>query len=108
MWKTGWQVFADNDSSDDLDYDTTNANMTESHGKTGAAAQYQSGNGWVGTYPGRNNYHGKYRLKPGTNGYDDGVVIPNFNDGFQGTAPDRGAAEDGLPDLTFGTTASGS
>ena len=108
IWKTGWQVFAQTDSSDDLDYDTTNANMTESHGKTGAAAQYQSGNGWVGTYPGRNNYHGKYRLVPGTSGHDDGAVIPNFNDGFQGAAPDRGAAEDGLPDLTFGTTASGS
>ena len=108
LWKTSWQVFADQDSSDDLDYDTSNANMTEAHGKTGAAAQYQTGNGWVGTNPGRTNFHGKYRLKPGTNGYDDGVPIPNFNDGFQGAAPDRGAAEDGLPDLTFGTTASGS
>lgn len=107
IWKPNWDVFAMPDSSDDLDYDLSNANMTEAHGKSGAA-QYQSGNGWLGTYPGRNNYHGKYRLQPGTPGYDDGALIPNFNDGYQGAGPDRGAAEDGAPDLTFGITASGS
>ena len=107
IWKPTWDVFAQTDSSDDLDYDLSNGNMSEAHAESGAA-QYQSGNGWVGTYPGRNNYHGKYRLMPGTPGYDDGVPIPNFNDGYQGKGPDRGAAEDGAPDLTFGTSASGS
>jgi len=44
---------------------------------------------------------------PGTHGYDDGVLIPNFNDGFFGAAPDRGAHEDGTADMDFGTGASG-
>jgi hypothetical protein len=45
---------------------------------------------------------GQMALEEGTPGHDDGVVIPNFNDGFTGKAPDRGAQERGGPILRFG------
>ena len=46
-----------------------------------------------------------WTLEAGTPGHDDGVVIPNFSDGFVGAAPDRGAQERGLPPLQFGVRA---
>jgi hypothetical protein len=36
------------------------------------------------------------------------LVIPDFSDGFVGSAPDRDAHEDGTPDMDFGPGASGS
>lgn len=36
---------------------------------------------------------GRLWLKPGTAGFDAGVRIPNFNDDYQGKAPDIGAVE---------------
>lgn len=38
-------------------------------------------------------------------GYDAGSVIPNFNDGFEGSAPDIGAHEYGAAQMEFGVTA---
>jgi hypothetical protein len=32
-------------------------------------------------------------------------VLPNFNDGFTGSAPDMGAHENGIPALEFGVEA---
>lgn len=75
--------------------------MSEANGFAATTPQYQSGNGWSSYWT------GKYRLVPETPGYDDGVIIPNFNDGFTGAGPDRGAQEDGTPDMDFGTAASG-
>ncbi len=43
-----------------------------------------------------------FRLKPGSAAIDKGVVIPNVNDGFTGTAPDLGALEAGQPLPTYG------
>jgi hypothetical protein len=43
-----------------------------------------------------------FELQPGSPGHDDGVVIPNFSDGYFGSAPDRGAQEAGSPPLHFG------
>jgi hypothetical protein len=37
------------------------------------------------------------RLKPGTLAIDAGEVLPGFNDGYQGRAPDLGAYELGEP-----------
>ncbi len=37
------------------------------------------------------------RLGPGSRAVDAGVVLPNFNDGFTGTAPDLGCCELGRP-----------
>lgn len=39
-------------------------------------------------------------------GYDAGIPIANFNDGFTGDAPDMGAHETGTPLMRFGATAS--
>jgi hypothetical protein len=48
---------------------------------------------------------GTFSLKAGTPGHDDGVVIENFNDGYEGNAPDIGAHERGLDNMEFGVTA---
>lgn len=103
VWKPNWGAFTFNStaSGNDLDYDLTNGVMSEAHGFAATTPQYQSGNGWSSYWT------GKYRLVPGTHGYDDGLIIPNFNDGFIGIGPDRGAHEDGTPDMDFGTGASG-
>ncbi|HEX3155280.1 MAG TPA: DNRLRE domain-containing protein [Candidatus Angelobacter sp.] len=103
VWKSNWGAFTFNStaSGNDLDYDLTNGVMSETNGFAATTPQYQSGNGWSSYWT------GKYRLVPGTHGYDDGVIIPNFNDSFFGAGPDRGAHEDGTPDMDFGTGASG-
>ncbi len=49
---------------------------------------------------------GQYQLATGTPGYDQGVRIANFNDGFLGTAPDVGAHEGGSAAMKFGLAAS--
>jgi hypothetical protein len=48
---------------------------------------------------------GKYELAAGSAGFDAGEVLPNFNDGFTGAAPDIGAHEAGTPPLEFGVNA---
>ncbi len=45
---------------------------------------------------------GRYQLQPGSLGHDAGLVLPGFNDGFAGKAPDLGAHEDGAAPLVFG------
>lgn len=45
---------------------------------------------------------GPYTQSAGSPGHDKGVVIPNINDGFSGTAPDVGAQERDAPALEFG------
>jgi len=79
--------------SNDFDYDLFAAPVGsdarhQSHGRQ-AAPEYDL-------------LSGSFALKEGTPGHDDGVVIPNFNDGFKGAGPDRGAQEAGLPPLKFG------
>lgn len=102
IWRSSWGTFDLIDAlGNDLDYDLSNGNFTEPNGIR-TTPQYQTGNGWSAYW------NGRYRLQSGTAGHNDGAPIPNFNDGFVGTAPDRGAHEDGTPDMTFGTNASGS
>jgi len=48
---------------------------------------------------------GDFSLDPGSPGFDAGEVIPNFNDGFAGQAPDIGAFEAGSPPMEFGVKA---
>lgn len=45
---------------------------------------------------------GRYQLAMGSPGRDAGVVLANFNDGFDGAAPDAGAHEAGSVDLILG------
>lgn len=48
---------------------------------------------------------GDFSLDPSSPGFDAGVVLPNFNDGFRGEAPDVGACEAGWAPLQFGIRA---
>jgi hypothetical protein len=64
-----------------------------------ATPQYAAGNGW------QSESGGMYQLAAGTPGYDGGVRIANFNDGFLGAAPDVGAAEAGAGPMRFGLAA---
>jgi hypothetical protein len=97
LWKSGNTVFyqwgSDNQSIND---------MTNGQPLAGAmtnpilaAPIYEDGNGWTSESGGR------YALKPGTPGYDAGVLIANFNDGYVGAAPDVGAHEAGTPSMQF-------
>jgi acetyl esterase/lipase len=48
---------------------------------------------------------GRYSLAAGSPGFDGGEVLPTFNDGFTGKAPDLGAHEAGTSPLEFGVNA---
>ncbi len=48
---------------------------------------------------------GTFSLAAQSPGLDAGVTLPNFNDDFQGSAPDIGAHEAGSPPMEFGTEA---
>jgi hypothetical protein len=52
-----------------------------------------------------NNGEGEFALDSSSPGYDAGVVIPNFNDNYNGAAPDIGAHEAGSPPMEFGVNA---
>jgi len=45
---------------------------------------------------------GRFELLRESPGYDAGIRLPNFNDGFMGSGPDVGAHEAGAPALPFG------
>jgi len=53
----------------------------------------------------RNNGDGEFALDSSSPGYDAGEVIPNFNDNYNGAAPDIGAFEAGSPPMVFGVNA---
>jgi len=100
---TTGSISAPGGSANDFDYDLYNGNVNayrgaESHGIVGTPI-YQPGNGW------ESGANGMYQLTPNTRGHDDGAVLPNFNDGFQGSAPDIGAHEAGSPAMRFGVKA---
>jgi hypothetical protein len=46
-----------------------------------------------------------FGLAPSSPGFDGGVIIPNFNDGFSGKSPDIGAQETAAEPLLFGIPA---
>ena len=48
---------------------------------------------------------GQFQLADGSDGVDAGKVIPNFNDGYTGKAPDMGAHERATPAMVFGVAA---
>jgi len=132
-WKLHWAAFdlTSAGSNNDFDYDLTNSNCwsgsgatcgttnTEPHGHVAVTTPgYRSGNGWLpgawtpgqpGLAQGVPQFHGKYRLNPvsGNKGYKDGQPIPNFNDGTAANPPDRGAHDNTMVDMDFGTTAAG-
>jgi len=79
---------------------------------------YDLFNGNINAYPGAepngindvpiydpNNGDGEFALDSSSPGFDAGVVIPNFNDNYNGAAPDIGAYEAGSPPMEFGVNA---
>jgi len=87
-----------------FDYDLYNGRLravagSESHGIVGVPA-YAEG---VGFDP--KTMTGKFSLAPGSPGRDLGAVLPNFTDGYTGSAPDIGAYESGTPPMQFGIMA---
>ena len=79
---------------------------------------YDLYNGYINAYPGaerngiygvpiydRHNGVGEFALDSSSPGYDAGVVIPNFNDNYNGAAPDIGAHEADTPPMEFGVDA---
>ena len=99
LWKANgavYQVGSDNTFQNDM----FNGSMgTAVVNGINAAPAYASGSG--------NNVAdaGLYQLASGSAGFDKAVRIPNFNDHFNGAAPDVGAAEAGDPAMKFGVAA---
>jgi len=98
------QAIADrrHDPLGDYDYDLFSAAVTsapnqEKHGRRGVPV----------FVPGSRikNGRGMFALEPTSPGFDAGVVLPNFNDGFAGSGPDIGAQEAGSPPMEFGVEA---
>lgn len=85
------------------DYDLCNGSVAVAPGqetsKVVGAPVYASGNGPV------SGSGGLYALDPTSPGFDEGLLIPNFNDGFTGAAPDIGAHEAGTAALQLGVNA---
>lgn len=91
-------------TTNSFDYDLFNKNVSisgaESHGINGTPI-YTSAYGF--NY---SNYQGNFELDNSSPGYDDGVIIANFNSHlYKGAAPDIGAQEAGMPPMQFGVNA---
>ncbi len=84
--------------SNDFDYDLYNGQITglpeqEANGITGTPI-FDLENSRGPFFP--------FYLLPLSPGHDDGAVIPNFSDGYEGAAPDIGAYEANSTKLRFG------
>jgi hypothetical protein len=94
VWKRHWEsINAPGGTNNDFDYDLYNGKIAaypgaEAHGIRGEP-----------------RYASQFALAAGSPGIDQGVRLPNFNDGFIGAAPDVGAQETGAPLLQFGVAA---
>jgi hypothetical protein len=91
------------DPAGDYDYDLYTGELRapdrhETHGIKGKPV-YVDGYGLTGG-------EGLFWLSSASPGYDGGVRLPNFNDGYEGGAPDIGAHEAGTPLMEFGVGAS--
>jgi len=98
------QVFSDRaqDPLGDYDYDLYTGRI--------AAAEGQEQHGIRGEpvhVPGHGLHGDKatFALSPESPGFDAGVAIPNFNDGFTNKQPDMGAHEAGTAPMKFGMEA---
>lgn len=95
-------AFTSENVNDDFDYDLLSAGYP-----VGSEA-----NGVVGT-PTYANFPlyetttktANFQLASSSAGYDDGVIIPNFCDQYEGAAPDMGAQEANAPAMVFGVNA---
>jgi len=90
------------DPAGDYDYDLYTGEFRapdrhETHGVQGEPV-YVNGYGMTGN-------QGLFWLSSASPGYDGGVPLPNFNDGYEGRAPDIGAHEADTPLMEFGVEA---
>jgi hypothetical protein len=101
IWKSWWpSIDSKGGAGNDLDFDLFNGTIqaysgAEPNGILGTPT-YAPGHGWM------SESGGNYQLDASSLGYDQGVRLPNFNDGFNGGAPDMGAHEAGTPAMRFG------
>ena len=86
----------------DFDYDLYNGQIPKGSEANGVKGQpgYDAGAGYDPA-----TKTGRFQLRLGSPGLDAGVVVPNFSDGYHGTAPDTGAHERGDRPMTFGVSA---
>ncbi len=104
IWKTWWaSIDTEGGTGNDMNFDLFNGEVNayagaEANGISGVPI-YASGHGWMSEYAGR------YQLAPSSPGYDQGEVVPNFNDGYAGAKPDMGAHEAGSPAMRIGACA---
>jgi hypothetical protein len=94
----------DYDPLSDYDYDLYNGRITARPGSE------RNGINGVPTYIRSSGYDrttniGIFELRSSSLGYGAGEVIPNFNDHYNGAAPDIGAHEAGSPPMEFGVDA---
>jgi hypothetical protein len=90
------------DPAGDYDYDLYTGELRapdrhETHGIQGEPV-YVDGYGMTGS-------QGLFWLSPASPGYDGGVRLPNFNDGYEDEAPDIGAHEADTALMEFGAEA---
>jgi hypothetical protein len=78
-------------------------NSVNDGGGAGNDFDYDLYNGRIAAYRGAEK-HG-IEAEQAKSGIDRGVRIPNFNDGFAGSAPDIGAQETGVSPMKFGRAA---
>jgi VCBS repeat protein len=99
-WRT-WTAYYDIGTGNDFANDMYNgsAGAPDRNG-IHAYPTYAPGHGWM------SEDGGMYQLLVGTPGYDQAERIPNFNDAFNGLAPDVGAHEGGSARMLFGIAAS--
>lgn len=88
----------------DYDYDLYAGNIpvdTEPNGIDGSPT-YAEG---APTFSVHETGIGNFQLAPESLGFDEALLLPNFNDRYQGAGPDMGAHEAGAPPMEFGVDA---
>jgi hypothetical protein len=102
-----WQITADyrnsisdhkRSTSNDFDYDLFNGKILS------ASSQQENGIKGTPVFETADDER-PYALDPSSPGYDAGMRIPNFNDSYNGEAPDLGAFESGAQPLRIGVDA---
>ncbi|WP_298545579.1 T9SS type A sorting domain-containing protein [uncultured Aquimarina sp.] len=91
-----------NDGNNSYNYDLYNGkipNGTEANGIKGNAT-YENGAGFNSQ-----NNTGNFKLSTSSLGFDAGIKIANFNDSFNGKAPDMGAHENNTSNFSYGVNA---
>jgi len=86
----------------DFDFDLYNGRVPQDQELRGVRGEpvYAAGAGFDST-----TKTGRFQLAPSSPGAGAGQPIPNFSDGYSGTAPDMGAHQRGAPPMRFGVAA---